>query len=87
MTVCNLCDKPFSPSKTGPRTFCSQKCSRENKKILDAYATGRIPKMNFPRGMVIKVMKNYNLPIHGVSFDERGRSSRFGGNVFDAWFY
>ena len=34
--------------------------------------------------MILKVMKNYNIPAHGILFDDRGaRPGSYSGKVFD----
>lgn len=71
--ICNFCDKPYEPKKVG-QTFCSPRCTRKTKAILDAYASGRLPQMSFPKGQVDKVMKMYNIPVMGINFDD-GRNS------------
>lgn len=73
MLICKFCDKGYDPKKTA-QTYCSTRCTRKVKAILDAYASGRLPTMSFPRGQVEKVMNMYNIPIMGINFDE-GRNS------------
>lgn len=73
--ICKLCDKPFNPktNKVAP-TFCSHRCSRKADSIRGAYIGGRLALINEPKGIVLKVLRHYEIPTSGVNFDE-GRNS------------
>lgn len=73
MIICKFCDVPYEPKTLG-QSFCSVRCNKKVRAIMDAYTGGRLPQMSFPRGQVDKVMKIYNIPILGINFDE-GRNS------------
>lgn len=82
--ICKLCDKPFEPNSKNHNTYCSTKCASTSRKILDSYVSNRIATCLAPRGQILKVLKNYNIPTFGVSFDDRGNARRFGANTFDS---
>lgn len=71
--ICKFCDVEYDPKKQG-QTYCSTRCTRKVTSILGAYTAGRLDTMKFPQGQIIKVMKEYNIPIIGLDFDE-GRNS------------
>lgn len=81
--ICKLCDKLFTPNSTNHQTYCGAKCSRTVRKVLDSYASNRLSACPVPKGVIMKVLKNYNIPTFGVGFDDRGQSRRFGASVFD----
>ncbi len=71
--ICKLCEVPFEPKRPGQK-YCAQRCSNKVKNILNAYMSGRGGATDFPKGLVEKVMKEYNIPVMGINFDE-GRNS------------
>lgn len=83
--ICKLCDRDFTPNNTNHQTYCSKDHALTAKKVLDAYSSRRLDKIKVPRGIVLKVLKNYNIPTYGVNFYDRSEGpGRFGANVFDA---
>lgn len=82
MPNCKLCDKPFVPNNTSHQTYCSVEHSRRARKIVDSYLSNRLGANTEPKGIIMKVLKNYNIPTYGV-FDD-GRRSRFSATVFDS---
>lgn len=83
--ICKLCDKPFTPNNTNHQTYCCKEHALTAKKVLDAWSSRRLDKITTPRGVIMKVLKQYNIPTYGVSFSDRSQGpGRFGANVFDA---
>lgn len=84
MKICKLCDKKFEPKLPG-QVYCGTKCSRTNRKVMDAYVSGRLASCPEPKGVIMKVLRNLNVPTMGVSFYDRSEGpGRYGANVFDS---
>lgn len=82
--ICKLCDKDFIPNSSSHTTYCCLEHSITARKVLDAYMSRRLDKIKTPKGVVMKVLKSYNIPTYGVSFYDRSQTpGRFGANTFD----